>query len=122
MQIESFQNRKINPNIKVKIYRNLNKKGYVYSIKQNGLVVGYCSFICLKNCRFIVNQKGRDKVLKEKRKNVHAYIDGFLTKELPATKAKVFYNPYKCKYFINEDNNYIHSSEYVCINGGSITC
>ena len=63
----------------------------------------------LKNCEFKVSEAGRKRVLKEKRKNVHAYVKGFV---IPPNKAKELmpawqayswkilrYNPYICGDF-----------------------
>lgn len=69
--------------MRVFVYRNLHKEGNVYSIKSidgisKGRVIGYAHGICLENCQLIVNKAGRERVLKEKRKNVHAGIVGDL--------------------------------------------
>jgi hypothetical protein len=69
--------------MKVFIYRNLHKEGSVYSIKSiegitKGLVIGYAYGIIVENCKLIVSETGRKRVLKEKRKNVHAGIVGDL--------------------------------------------
>jgi len=69
--------------MKVMVYRNLHKEGNTYSIKSleglsKGRVIGYAYGIALQNCQLVVNEKGRQRVLKEKRKNVHAGIVGDL--------------------------------------------
>lgn len=69
--------------MKVFVYRNLHKKGNVYSIRAmdgilKGRVFGHAHGIYLENCEFHVSQAGRQRVLKEKRKNVHAGIVGDL--------------------------------------------
>lgn len=69
--------------MKVFVYRNLNQKGNVFSIKTmegplKGRVVGHATGLFLKNCKFTVSEAGRQRVLKEKRKNVHAGIVGDL--------------------------------------------
>lgn len=69
--------------MKVFIYRNLNYKGHVYSIKSmegitRGRVIGYASRIIVKNAQLIVSEAGRNRVLTEKRKNVHAGVVGEL--------------------------------------------
>lgn len=69
--------------MKVFVYRNLHKKGYVYSIKSlegpsKGRVIGYAPRIVIENAELVVNQAGRERVLKEKRKNVHAGCVGQL--------------------------------------------
>ncbi len=69
--------------MKVFIYRNLHKEGNVYSLKSmegptKGKVIGHAHGIYLENCQLIVSEAGRQRVLKEKRKNVHAGIVGDL--------------------------------------------
>ncbi len=69
--------------MKVFCYRNLHKEGNVYSIKSlegptKGRIVGYAHGIYLEDCKLIVSEAGRQRVLKEKRKNVHAGIVGTL--------------------------------------------
>jgi len=77
----------------VQVYRNLNKKlssqlgngidpkvvgdQPVYSVRgDDGLVKAhYCHFV-LHDCVFRVSEKGKQRVRDEKRKNVHAYIQG----------------------------------------------
>ena len=84
----------------------------MYSIKQNNLVVAHALRLCLTNVHFIVNEKGRQKVIETKQKNVHAFIKGFVKGSCMGTTAKrndlpvtVYYNPYKTKTFINKSYN-----------------
>lgn len=59
------------------IYKNLHKStsNYsVYSVRHNGKVIDYMSHLELADCKLIVQKSGRKRVLKEKRKNVHAFI------------------------------------------------
>ncbi len=76
MNFTSFKNRTINPNAKIKVYRNLHNGKM--SIQQGGLVVGHCDEILLNRAEFVVNESGRQRVIKEKRKNVHAFVVGYL--------------------------------------------
>lgn len=71
-----YKNRVIDYNKPVKIYRNLNRGGY--SIQQNGLVVAHTDNFIVKKAHFKVNEAGRQRVLNTGRKNVHAYIIGYL--------------------------------------------
>lgn len=57
----------------VKVYFNFTKK--VWSILQN-TVKTHAKYVCLKNTKFHVSERGRQKVLSSKRKNVHAWIVG----------------------------------------------
>jgi hypothetical protein len=85
----------------VEVYRNLHKQ--CYSIKQDGLVKAHADEISLKKCTFHVNEKGRDRVRKTKRKEVHAWVKGFLSKlfDLPMEYNRIHYNPYKTDGFMH---------------------
>ena len=65
--------------IKVKVYWNLNKAKqgqYVFSVVQNGKVIGYTSNIHLTNARFHVNDAARQKIADGGKKSVHAWVIG----------------------------------------------
>jgi len=103
-------NRTIQLDKPVKVYRNLRGgKDKKYSINQNGLVVGYTNQLMMGDCKCVVRDSGRKKVLKNKRKNVHAYIIGFIcprgnmgttAADKRGLPAKITYNPYKDKKFM----------------------
>ena len=95
---------------RVEIYRNLNNG--THSIRRNGKVVKHLQHwqsIFLKDVKFAVQPAGREKVRREGRKNVHAFVRG--TVIMPSTmncttdefKKKmplcVTYNPYHMKHF-----------------------
>ncbi len=61
----------------------------------------------LLHCKFIVNEKTRDKIRRTGRKLVHAFIRGFVFPLSPRTDAKVFYDPRKVDGFIRVDNGEI---------------
>ena len=65
---------------RVKLYRNLHKKGVVYSIKgrdeNRERVLGYADDILLQNVDFRVQEAGRLKVLATGEKHVHAFVVG----------------------------------------------
>ena len=98
--------------LKVFVYFNLRKK--VFSVKAlngeaKGLVVKHSSNLILKNVLFKVSQVGRNRVLAQKRKNVHAGVVGELVtneifEELILTHniREVTYNPYKLPYFYDK--------------------
>ena len=95
---------KIDKRRKVYVYKNLHKN--CFSVKQDGLVKLHTDGICLWDASFRVGQKGREKVLKEKRKNVHAGVSGYIDldwdlQSSPPTKTcGVIYNPYSHKTFV----------------------
>ena len=78
MDITNFKNRDVDTSKVVEFYRCLNRKGFVFSIRQEGRVVGHTNSIILKNCTLIVNKSGKRKCLKEKQRNVHAFVRGFI--------------------------------------------
>jgi hypothetical protein len=67
---------KIDYDKKVFVYKNLHKD--CWSVKQGGLVKAHAEDLEMWDCSFQVNAKGREKVIKEKKKNVHAGIRGYL--------------------------------------------
>lgn len=82
-----------------KIYFNSRRK--LFSVKsENGRVTEHTSQITLKDARFVVNQKGRDRVRREGKKNVHAYIQGTPVNEGASGTRSVSYNPYRDDFFM----------------------
>ena len=95
----------IDTNRRVYVYFNLHKK--VWSIRQDGKIVEHTKYIMLKDARFLVGQAGRKKVLREKRKNVHAGVSGYVVGRVPNVPdfcTTVSYNPYENETFINYSN------------------
>ena len=97
---------------KTEVYRNLHKN--CFSIRQNGRVVGYLyddnQAIVLEDVKFVVQPAGRKKVLKEKKKNVHAFVRGvnrfnvFPVSNVEDLELReVTYNPYKKDSFFYKD-------------------
>ena len=99
----------------VQVYRNLNRKlasgKPVFSVRNDkGLVEDHVTSISLLDPVFRVSKAGNERVRKEKRKNVHAYIQGKRMKgktsvvlsEQPAASEwyRVTYNPYKHEHFV----------------------
>ena len=65
------------------VYYNLHKHLFSCKNKKTGLVNKdlYSTSLKLSNCQFKVSEAGRQRVLKEKRKNVHAGIVGNILDE-----------------------------------------
>ena len=76
--IEPYKNRVIDESKPVYVYRCLNRKGYVFSVKQNNLVVAHTDSMVIKNCEFLVNKAGKKRAIKTGVRNVHAFIKGFI--------------------------------------------
>lgn len=91
---------------RVRVYWNLHKN--VWSIMKKGIVIEHRDVVTLINVRFIVSQAGRSRVLKEKKKNVHAFADGILVNNLISEKKyQITYNPYKFPYFYYKNDESI---------------
>ena len=109
---------------RIQVYRNL-KHGYgarpLYSVRYKGRVIKHVHRILLVDCKFIVNEAGRQRVLKTGSKNVHAWVDGidagragafgidecgrdFLRRiEYNPYVANTFYNPWQARTFLAGD-------------------
>lgn len=96
--ITPFKGRSLDIEKPVKVYRNLNNGSL--SVMQNGLVVGHADRIMLKDVRFEVRESGRLRVIRESRKNVHAFVVGTITDEVAKMDSSASYNPFKRGTFI----------------------
>jgi hypothetical protein len=76
--ITKYKDREVDLEKPVEMYRCLNRKGRVYSIRQDGKVVGHTKKIVLKNCDFIVNKSGKIRCRTTQERNVHAYVRGYV--------------------------------------------
>jgi hypothetical protein len=115
------------PELPVEVYRNTNRKGVVYTIRQLGYVVAHANEVNLVNAEFYVSQPGRKRVKKTGRKNVHAWIRG----ELIATRGisersrlfQVVYNPKLYKEFRRLDTKKpIKAATFVMLNEQGVFC
>ena len=108
---------KIDPNKKIEVYFNLHKK--TWSVRQSGKVIGHTDYIQVKDPQFVVSQKGNERVRREKKKNVHAFVLGYATDSLPLFPQQqkfVSYNPYKNSSFVvRNPNDTICSSPYAAL-------
>lgn len=60
----------------VEVYRNLHNGKLSVRDRKTHLVIGHVDYITLCCVRFRVSQAGRERVLRERRKNVHAFVVG----------------------------------------------
>jgi hypothetical protein len=65
--------------IKVDVYWNIHKQ--CYSLRHRGKVVAHTKFTELRDVEFIVNQKGRERTIREGKKYVHAFVRGWVVVE-----------------------------------------
>jgi len=98
---------------RVAVYYNLHTQCWSIQSRSKpdyGLVIGHLNTLCLVDVTFTVQPAGRAKVLREKRKNVHAYVVGTLvnSKLRPVgPNTQVRYNPYEMNTFQDIDGEVI---------------
>ena len=97
---------------KVMVYRNLHKD--TFSIQYKSRIVLYADYVKLNNVEFRVRPGGNEKVGREKKKNVHAFVIGNLVdycnypcENIPSEPNDniVTYDPYKYKSFVLKSTN-----------------
>jgi hypothetical protein len=95
---------------KVMVYYNLNK--HTFSVTYKNRLITHADYIKLNDIEFRVRQGGREKVIKEKRKNVHSFVIGTLMdyckypcESLPSEPNShiVTYDPYKYNSYVMKD-------------------
>jgi hypothetical protein len=121
--ITPFKGRDIYSATIVFVYRNLHHN--VWSIRaadgpHKGEIVGHAKHLVLDFARWRVNELGRQRVIRDRAKNVHAGVFGMLADiepELPVGAwSRVTYNPYGADHFyladIGPDASRVDSSRY----------
>ena len=105
-----IRNGKLNHGDRVEVYRNLHNG--CMSIRRDGKVVKHLQpwmTLYLQDVKFAVQPAGREKVFRERKKNVHAFVRGTVVKaeahnlkETFKEKCKVWvtYNPYQNDTFV----------------------
>ena len=110
----------------IRVYYNFRKKTFSVQEKVNGSwkVVEHTNEIFIRNATFKVSEVGRQRVLKNKRKNVHAFILGERFPFIPKSfvyRDEVFYNPYTGPNFmVVSENKPLDWAKYVTIINGKV--
>ena len=91
--------------MQVRVYYNLHRHTFSVQHRIDGrwLVRGYADEVMLRDATFKVSEAGRQRVISEGRKNVHAFVVGTLVDSLPPTPVAVTYNPYKYEAFVEKN-------------------
>lgn len=91
----------------VKVYYDITR--HMFSVTFGGIVVLKADYVRLKNVKFLVGEKGKEKVRSVKQKNVHAYVTGTLLDycefpcddiPIPESNTVIKYNPYFDETFV----------------------
>lgn len=95
---------------RVRVYWNLHKK--CFSIKMwdkrsphKGYVVAHTTRFTAVNCKYVVQKAGQQRVRRERKKNVHAYIEGVFVDSVDTVFkfAETTYNPYEDEGFVTRN-------------------
>ena len=119
---------------KYEAYFNLHKQCLSVRPTSRGGKVMHMNAVRFENVRFAVQPAGRAKVLREGKKNVHAFVRGYMrefsrlgsatliyTAILTKDMERVTYNPYKYESFVYEsDEKPIHKATAAVVVGQSI--
>lgn len=118
-----FKGRTLDIKAPVLVYRCLNRKGKIYSIRQKDLVVGHSTDIIISNAEFIINKSGKKTAIRTNERNVHAFIKGFINlDESYLLTHRVGYNPFSQDGFTVDGLTPSTGSErIVCINSNGVT-
>jgi len=111
---------------RIEVYRNLHKD--CFSIRKNGKVVRYVyddEKLNMRNVKFAVQPAGRAKVIREQRKNVHAFVRGVFggVSSVEAWQQRATYNPYKYDYFFTKfggSTSPIYKARYATLKQGQV--
>lgn len=103
----------------------MHKKCWSVKNTATGRVILHCNEFEVRNAIFKVSEAGRQRVLREKRKNVHAGIFGEFISAVAVerdNKVKITYNPYKTDKFYTDDllQEKVQSAEVVYATGRTV--
>jgi len=130
--------------MRVRVYRNLSpqyRQQRAWSVlawegPQKGRVIDVVDAAVLRGATFRVSAAGRARVLREKQKNVHAFVQGELVESRPlnslhpgtsgvslkrSARVPVSYDPYRGPHFVRQDTQApIHESAWVVISPSGV--
>ena len=107
--LTAYKGRTLKIGQRVKVYFNLHTHQFSVKDHKSGKVVAHGNNLILKDIAFKVSESGRQRVLREQKKNVHAYVIGIYVgvTEIPqleqAHMKQAYYNPYKLSTFVDKD-------------------
>lgn len=105
--IQSYKDRSVSPNKIVQVYRNLNNNSFSIRCSKSKLVLAHGNDFIIKNAFSKVSESGRQRVIKEGRKNVHAYVEGEISEDVVKDYEildELYYNPYGQANFTLKNN------------------
>ena len=104
--------------IKVEVYFNLHKRVFSVRSCKTGRVVHHTKNVHIRDPQFVVREGGRQRVLRERKKNVHAFVRGYATyfEDCPMSDT-IGYNPFKYDSFVKmPDETPVHKAKRAWLN------
>lgn len=113
---DNFEGLKETRPLKADVYRNLQRDCFSVRSRETenyGEVIDHATVVFISPAEFVVQPKGRERVLEERRKNVHAFIRGRVTmnarypdiKMSAIPMKQITYHPYERGEFYCLSNN-----------------
>ena len=109
-----------NPNVGQRVHAYYNIRKEVVSVRDTSRkVIQHQPRVILKDGDFRVSEPGRERVLEQECKNVHAMVYGYWQETCPVEcSVAVRYNPYEDPFFKTvEDGDPVEEAEWVIIEG-----
>lgn len=101
---------------RVEVYRNLRTGTLSVRSCETGRVIAHPTEIAIALPTFVVQQGGRERVLRERKKYVHAFVRGWVTRPdlLPEEEGRLaVYNPFKVSTFVDaEESREVHKADF----------
>jgi hypothetical protein len=97
--------------MQVHVYFNLRTGLWSVRDPKTRKVIDHRHSLTLRSVRFVVSEASRQRVLRERRRAVHAWAVGIICEG--AGSVRVTYNPYRCGTFTTEDGSAVHVAELV---------
>ena len=102
---------------KVEVYRNYRRRCWSVRSNKTGKVIDHVSQVVLKDCELVVRKSGRDRVLREGVKNVHAFVKGVMVTSDEFEKdesVRIGYEPWvNSSFVVSNVNRPIHCARFV---------
>lgn len=114
----------------VRVYRNLlnHRISVQAKIDKRWKVVGHVTELAIANVSFTIRESGRKRVLRDKRKNVHAWAEGILIgdrnipRKIPID-IPLLYNPYTMDKFLDKrSHRIIETADYLVVRSNEVFC
>lgn len=112
--------------LRVFVYKNLHKDCFSVRSVETGRVIAHVASLQIRNAIFKVSRKGRERVVSELRKNVHAGIEGELVIDPSDLLTEdyfprpILYDPYRYRFFVDIHGYHVGWASQVYLKDGKV--